>query len=130
MKSIRQRSIGVILLLASALHGVAIEALQVSVQCSNVVLSWPSAEHETYIVQYRPTLDPEIPWQTLTSSLPAEVGTNVTVFVHSNVVTQPSCGGEALLAMMSDEPVKRYDPVDDAIRLNVSLAMRADGRFR
>ena len=44
------------LVLASVIPAVAIEGLQVSVQCSNVVLSWPSAEGETYIVQYRQTL--------------------------------------------------------------------------
>jgi len=81
----------------------AIEGLKISVQCSNVVLSWPSVETETYIVQYRPTLnpDPGIPWQMLTNFMPAEFGTNVTVFVHSNIVLNPNCGGSGSSMMMS-----------------------------
>ncbi|HET7624596.1 MAG TPA: hypothetical protein VFM25_04965 [Verrucomicrobiae bacterium] len=43
-------------LTAATPHTFAIEGLKVSVQCSNVVLSWPSVEGETYIVQYRPDL--------------------------------------------------------------------------
>jgi hypothetical protein len=79
---------------ASAISSFAIEGLHISVQCSNVVLSWPSADGETYIVQYRKTLDPSDGWQTLTSSLPAVSGTNVTSFVHSNAVQNPcNCGG-------------------------------------
>jgi hypothetical protein len=90
------------LLFAAAIHTFAIEGLQISVQCSNVVLSWPSAEGETYIVQYRKTLDPSDSWQTLTSSLPAVSGTNVTSFVHLNIVQNPcGCGGSAFAAMAS-----------------------------
>jgi hypothetical protein len=70
----------------------AIEGLHISVVCSNVVLSWPSAEGKTYIVQYRQTLNSPDGWQTLTSSWPADSGTNITFFVHSNVVQNPSCG--------------------------------------
>ena len=59
MKTIKPVIIGAFaLLLASAVHTFAIEGLQISVQCSNVVLSWPSDEFsgETYIVQYRADL--------------------------------------------------------------------------
>jgi hypothetical protein len=90
------RRIGIsiaICLLASAIQSFAIEGLKLSLQCSNVVLSWPSVDGEIYIVQYRPTLDVATPWQTLTSSLPADVGTNLTFFVHSNIVQNPNCGG-------------------------------------
>lgn len=81
------------LLLASAIHTFAIEGLQISVQCSNVVLSWPSAADETYIVQYRQTLNSTDSWTTLTDYFPATTGTNVTFFVHSNIVQHPNCGG-------------------------------------
>src|SRR6266404_4870379 len=91
---IRQGVLGAVMLfLASAVQTFAIEGLQLSLQCSNVVLSWPSVEGETYIVQYRPTLDVSTPWQTLASSLPADVGTNLTFFTHSNIVQHPNCGG-------------------------------------
>lgn len=84
-------------------NALAIERLKLSVQCSNVVLSWPSAEGETYIVQYRKTLDPSDSWQTLTSSLSAVSGTNITSFVHSNAVQNPcNCGG-SYNAMLSSQ---------------------------
>jgi hypothetical protein len=73
-------------LLASATRSLAIEGLQLSVQCPDVVLGWPSAPGENYIVQWRPTLDPSTPWVTLTNSLPADWTTNWTIFVHSNQV--------------------------------------------
>jgi hypothetical protein len=92
------------LLLASAVHTFAIEGLQVSVQCSNVVLSWPSADGETYIVQYRQTLDPSDSWQTLTNYFPNTSGTNVTAYIHSNVVQNPcNCGGSSFAAMSSSQ---------------------------
>lgn len=83
-------------LIASAIHTFAIEGLQISVQCSNVMLSWPSDEFsgETYIVQYKPDLVSTNPWITLTNYMPPGSGTNITVFVHSNVVQNPcNCGG-------------------------------------
>jgi hypothetical protein len=81
-----------ILLFAPVLPASAIEGLQISVQCSNVVLSWPSTEGETYIVQFRQTLATTDTWQTLTDYLPAVTGTNVTAFVHTNAVLYPNCG--------------------------------------
>lgn len=87
MKILRQK---LIVVLASLLFIVAssqaIEGLKLQIICPDVVLSWPSVEGATYIVQYRPTLDPITPWQTLTNNLPAGTGTNVTFFVHSNRV--------------------------------------------
>jgi hypothetical protein len=64
----------------------AIESLQVSVQATNAVLSWPSDPSETYIVQYRHTLNTTDSWTTLTSSLPGDSTKNITFFVHSNAV--------------------------------------------
>jgi len=95
-KTIIQGIIGIVsLVIVSTTQTFAIEGLHISLQCSNVVLSWPSIESESYIVQYRPTLDPGTPWQTLTSSYPADVGTNLTFFIHSNIVQNPNCGGGA-----------------------------------
>jgi hypothetical protein len=80
------------LFLASAVQTFAIEGLQlqVSLQSSNAVLSWPSQDGETYFVQYRPTIGTNDPWQTLTNSLPADSGTNITYFIHSNAVQFPT----------------------------------------
>lgn len=76
------------LLLVFTGHLVAVENLQLSVQCSNVVLSWTSSEtgNQYFLVQYRPTLEPTNQWQTLAAWVPADYGTNRTHFVHSNVV--------------------------------------------
>jgi len=80
------------LVLTTAIPAFAIPGLNLSLQCSNVVLSWPSADGQSYIIRYRPTLDPSTPWQTLNSSWPADWGTNTTYFVHSNIVQHPNCG--------------------------------------
>jgi hypothetical protein len=81
------------LLAASAAQSFAIEGLKIAVRCPDVILSWPSATNETYIVQYRPDLSTNSTWATLTNSLPAATDTNVTFFVHSNMVTCSSGGG-------------------------------------
>jgi hypothetical protein len=75
----------------------AIEGLQISVKCPDVILSWPSTSGENYIVQWRPTLDTNTPWVTLTNSLPADWATNWTTFIHSN---QVQCASTQSLAMV------------------------------
>ena len=75
-----------------ALQTSAIEELKVSVQCPDVVLSWPSVDGETYIVQYRPDVTTNSAWTTLTNYFPAVSGTNLTVFVHSNALSCPAQG--------------------------------------
>jgi hypothetical protein len=114
------------LLFASVIHTHAIEGLKLSVQCSNVVLSWPSASDETYIVQYRLTLDTSTPWQTLTSSLPAAAGTNLTFYVHSNIVQYPNCGGGDSFAAMSGGGTGDTSKESSDSKPSAPLAMRAD----
>ncbi len=75
-----------IVLLAPVTQSLAIEDLQISVQCPDVILGWPSTAGENYIVQWRPDLNPGTPWVTLTNSLPADWTTNWTDFVDSNRV--------------------------------------------
>ncbi|MGH7988810.1 MAG: hypothetical protein ACREDS_01255, partial [Limisphaerales bacterium] len=90
MKIIGQTIIGaVVLFFVSAIHSFAIEGLKLSVQSSNVVLSWPSVNNETYLVQYEPVLNPPSSWLTLTDDFPAAVDTNITFFVQSNSVNYP-----------------------------------------
>jgi hypothetical protein len=84
--TIRGISTATAILLVSAVHSIAIEGLGISVHCPDVVLSWPSLDDETYIVQYRANLSTNTPWTTLTNSLPADSTTNRTTFVHSNQV--------------------------------------------
>jgi hypothetical protein len=102
--------------LASAAQSFAIEGLQISVQCSNVVLSWPSQNGESYIVQYRPDLVSTNPWITLTNYMPPDDGTNITIFVHSNVVKYAHCGvggGPAAMAggAAASAPIWASEPV-------------------
>ncbi|MBO4714540.1 MAG: hypothetical protein J5672_00400, partial [Verrucomicrobia bacterium] len=65
---------------AANLH--AIGDLQISLQGTNVVLSWASTNSDYYLVQYSTNLHSSHPWQTLTNWMPGSDGTN-TVFVHS-----------------------------------------------
>jgi hypothetical protein len=92
-----------VVLLASATPSLAIEGLQLSVQCPDVVLGWPSTPWENYIVQWRPTLNPSTPWVTLTNSLLADWTTNWTTFVDSNRV-QCALGGTNSFSGGGGEP--------------------------
>jgi len=71
----------------------AIEGLQISVPATNAVLSWPSDPSETFIVQYRNTLNATDSWATLTNYLPADSSTNFTSFVDPNPVQYGSITG-------------------------------------
>ena len=96
MKTIQQEILALTLALSlvSASSAFAIEGLQLLVQSTNAVLSWPSDydSGETFLVQYRPTLNPTDSWQTLADYLPADYGTNFTFFIHSNSVHYPPAG--------------------------------------
>lgn len=98
MKKLNQGLIAalVLSLLVGSVH--AIEGLKLTIRCPDVVLSWPSVEGENYIVQWRETLSTNTPWVTLTNYLPAEVGTNITTFTHSNRV---DCSAGQVFGMMS-----------------------------
>lgn len=87
MKAIKRVIIGAVaLLIASRATTFAIEGLRIEIQCPDVVLSWPSIEGESYIVQHRPDLSTNSTWVTLTNSLPAESGTNWAYFVHPGML--------------------------------------------
>lgn len=82
----------VALLFVSAFPSFAVDGLQISVQTTNATLTWPSTEGETFVVQYRRTLDSADLWQTLSSAWPAAAGTNVTSYVHFGIVQYPPAG--------------------------------------
>src|SRR6266542_2066426 len=116
MKAFKPRNLAfaACLLVASALQSFAIEGLKLSVHCPDVWLSFPSVEGETFIVQWRQTLDPNSTWVTLTNALPAQSGTNLTTFVHTNRVDCPTGqifgmmmtgggGGDSLSGSESDQ---------------------------
>jgi hypothetical protein len=75
--------VGVLILILSSVSSFAIEGLKVSVQSTNILLSWPSATNETYIAQYRPSLTSTSSWMTLTNYLPAATNATVTFFSNS-----------------------------------------------
>src|ERR1017187_3824130 len=79
----------------------AIEGLKISVPSTNVVLSWPSDPSETYIIQYRNTLNGTDSWTTLTDYFPADSTTNITFFVDPNPVQYGSSSGGSSFAAMA-----------------------------
>lgn len=91
----------------------AIEDLKISIRCPDVWLTWPSVENgETYIVQYRQTLDTNSSWLTLTNYMPPDSGTNLTTFVHSNQVSCPpgqTFGMSAAASAGGDDSIGAYD---------------------
>lgn len=93
MKTIRHAIIGAVALsLASAIHSPAITNTAIAVSGTNLVLSWPSYGYETYLVQYRQTLDPSDSWSVLTNAYPAN-STNRTTFTLYGLVPPPASGG-------------------------------------
>src|SRR5437870_1176302 len=70
--------------LAATVQTFAIEGLKIKVVCPDVVLSWPSVEGETYIVQYRATLDTNDTWVTLDDQRPPDASR---VALHAREVT-------------------------------------------
>lgn len=94
---------GCVLALGLTHQTFAIEELKLQIHCPNVVLSWPSTNDETYIVQYRPSLNETSVWQTLTNFMPPATGTNMTYFVHSNRVDCPAGQVFGMMMMSGDE---------------------------
>ncbi len=70
----------------------AIEGLSIAVPSTNAVLSWPSDSSETYIIQYRHTLDATDSWSTLADYYPADSSTNITHYIDTNPLDYGSGG--------------------------------------
>jgi hypothetical protein len=69
----------------------ALPDTRITVQGTNVVLTWPSATGQTFLVQYRTNLDPATVWTTLTNGLASASGTNRTAFTHKGAATFIAC---------------------------------------
>ena len=104
MKLIRPH-IFALVIVAFASSAFAIEGLKLSIHCPHVWLSWPSTNGETYLVQYRATLDTNSSWITLTNFMPPASGTNLTLFVHSNRVDCPVGQVFGMMSMSGGESV-------------------------
>src|SRR5690554_4046196 len=113
------RLIVVLVLALLAFPTSAIEGLKLQVRCPDVVLSWPSVEGDYYIVQWREDLSTTSTWVTLTNLLPAEMGTNLTTYVHSNRVDYPTgqifgmlfSGGGSGSSSLESESENEFSPV-------------------
>lgn len=70
----------------------AVEGLQISANCPDIVLSWPSAQGQSFLVEFRPDLNPGTAWTTLTNYLLAAPANSHSTFVHSNQVPCNSGG--------------------------------------
>jgi len=79
-------------LLASAFSAPAITNTTIAVSSTNLVLSWPSHGYESYLIQYRQTLDPTDAWSTLANAYPAN-STNRTTFTIYGAVPPPNTNG-------------------------------------
>jgi len=114
----KKSMIAIALLLTGVAGLQAVGDLQISLQGTNVVLSWASTNSDYYLVQYSTNLHSSHPWQTLTNWMPGSDGTN-TVFVHSGAFQLPTASPDSL----------GYNELLSVQTLNqeeVSLAMRAD----
>ncbi len=96
--SMRQGIIGAVaVLIASAVQSFAIQGLELSVQCTNVVLTWPSMDGsgDSYIIRRRLDLSTNSTWTVVTNYYPAATGTNITTFIDYGVVTNANCDGSS-----------------------------------
>jgi hypothetical protein len=83
-----------VILIFSSFRASAIEGLTISIQDgTNVVLGWPSATNETYLIQTISAFGPTNSWLVLTDNYPACVGMNWTTYVLTNANPTPSGGG-------------------------------------
>ena len=70
-----------------SLHALTNTAIAVS--GTNIVLSWPSYGYESYLIQYRQTLNATDSWSNLTNAYPAN-STNRTTYTLYGLVPPPN----------------------------------------
>ncbi len=81
------------LFLVSGFSSQAITNTAIAVSGTNIILSWPSYGYESYLVQYRQTLDPSDSWSALTNAYPANSTNQTTFVVAANMPTGNLGGG-------------------------------------
>jgi hypothetical protein len=79
-------------LLFSCHSGLAVTGVSLTVEGNDVYLQWPSEVGQTFIICYRPSLDPSTPWRVLDEAYAASVE-NETTYVHADVVVYPPPSG-------------------------------------
>jgi hypothetical protein len=130
MKITRKGIIGAAgILLITAANSLAIEGLNLSVQCTNVVLSWPSVDGsgDSYVVMRRTDLSSNSTWTVLANYYAAATGTNVTMFIDYGVITNPSCGCGTGGSFAIMAPMMRNSAAVPVALPPLPMAMCADG---
>jgi hypothetical protein len=84
-----------VVLLVSTVASHAITNTMIAVSGTNIVLSWPSYGYESYLVQYRQTLNSTDSWSVLTNAYPAN-STNLTTFTIYGTIPPPSEMNDAM----------------------------------
>lgn len=100
MKTVTSISLATSLFLATSFPSPAIVGLDIERDCADIVVSWPSQGYEYYLIQHRPTLDPNTPWQNLTNNYPAN-STSRTTYRITEVVPPCSSGANRALGEAS-----------------------------
>src|SRR5260221_793052 len=138
MKKIKRGIIvSVALLFVSALQTFAASGLGIKTQGTNIVVFWPSAGYENYVIQFRPSLGPSTPWTTLQFATPTNIpdnyppnGTNVTTYTNFGAVPPPSGGGTGgsgggsppvPMAMTTAAPMEQMTMLNDGTEVPLFL---------
>ena len=110
-----------VIALATAVQAFAVDGLDIHIQSTNIVISWPSAGYESYLIQSRPTLGASTPWGILTNNYPANGNPRTTFTVYGAVYTSAG-GGSGSSSSPPPSPMSAASaaPIEP-------LAARADG---
>jgi len=92
MKTITSILAGAVVVLASPLASQAITNTAIAVSGTNLVLSWPSYGYESYLIQYRQTLDQTDSWSQVINAYPAKTN-RTTYMLYGLAATRATSGG-------------------------------------
>jgi hypothetical protein len=92
MKTIKKLALCVALLV-SGFTSHAITNSAIAVSGTNLVLSWPSFGYESYLVQYRQTLDPADSWSCFTNAYHANSTNRTTLTIYGAVPGRAGVNG-------------------------------------
>jgi len=125
MKTITKQ-LFILALLASGFTAQAITNSAIAVSGTNIVLSWPSYGYESYLIQYRQTLDPSDSWSALTNAYPAN-STNQTTFTIFGVVPQQGGSGGSYSVGSGSPPRPSFASSSMTAMNSEPLAVPVDG---
>jgi len=83
----------------------AVDNLFIARNGSGVVLSWDSAQGETFLIQFKTSLNDSESWQTLESAFLAATGTNRTTYTHSGQIPTASASATANSSAAAGSPL-------------------------